>query len=58
MRAIALRTMENQTVRASPSESARPVHDGVQPMTYVSLQDSHTKETQPDGKSSPNGPNT
>jgi hypothetical protein len=44
MRAIALpryghnqvwpaRTMENQTVRASPKESARPGHDAVQPMT-------------------------
>jgi hypothetical protein len=33
------RVMENQTVRASPSESARPVHAAAQPMTYVSLQD-------------------
>src|SRR3981189_1502308 len=45
-------------VRASPSESARPVYDAVQPMTYASPQDSHTKETRPDDKSSPSGPDT
>ena len=27
--------MENQTVRASPGESARPVHHAGQPMTYT-----------------------
>ena len=28
---------------ASPSESVHPVHDAVQPMTYLSQQDSHTR---------------